>query len=87
MKLCTHCLHIQLPKGNNSLAWIGEYSLCGKGMKTNPVTGECDLPTQSSKYCSTLRQSGKAGDCGGDAQFFVPADAAYELGNVERIFS
>ena len=72
MKLCINCVHIQKPKASDSIEWIGEYSLCGHGMKINPVTGERDVPTQSSKFCSSLRESQKSQDCGPDGQFFSP---------------
>jgi hypothetical protein len=80
MKFCKACAFFMAPAG---VLDVGEYAACTKGMKVNPVTGNTDLKTQSSKYCISLRQSEKDGDCGKEARFFL----AIEVPFVERIFS
>jgi hypothetical protein len=67
MKLCKNCTHFRAPAASLD---IGEYTKCAFGLKLNPVTGDTDLPTQSSKYCSTLRALTNPTDCGVEAKWF-----------------
>lgn len=82
MKLCKDCASFRAPQETLN---VGEYALCTSGLQLNPVTGETDLPTQSSRYCLNLRRSEKAGDCGSEAKLFTPKQlgVAAELSRIQ----
>lgn len=82
MKLCKDCASFRAPLETLN---VGEYATCTSGMQLNPVTGETDLPTQSSRYCLTVRRSEKPGDCGADAKQFTPKQigVAAELSRIQ----
>lgn len=69
MKFCKDCAHY---RATDTSLPDGEYAKCAKGLQVNPVTGDLDLATQSTRYCLNLRQSEMAGDCGPGAKFFMP---------------
>ncbi len=70
-KFCKDCAHMIAPMHGLKVA---DYARCGFGLIAHPVTGELDMPTQSMRYCCSLRQSSDAQNCGPDARFFKPKE-------------